>query len=115
MYSIENCRPCTLSKSFINNNNIQLRVKDISNDIYDQELAVLSKQHPIENISFPQMFIKYKGKDVYYGLPLSHLALINNIPTRVGLHLSKHDKEILKRRESDYTLNQDLKNKKFKI
>jgi len=74
LYSIENCRPCTLSKSFINNNNIQLRVKDISNDIYDQELTDLSKQHTIKNISFPQMFIKYKGKeDISYLGGLSEL------------------------------------------
>lgn len=58
--------------------------------------------------------LKYKGKNVYYGLPLSHLALIDNIPTRVGLYLSKHDKEILKRRENGYLLKMDLKNKKFK-
>ena len=63
MYTLENCRPCGLAKSYINNLDITLHSKDTSDDIHDTELEVLAKQNNISEITFPQIFIKYKNKD----------------------------------------------------
>jgi len=61
---------------------------------------------------------KYKGKQVYFCLPLQYLWVRKfkgkEIPTRVG-NISKHDKKIFLRRESDYHLALDLREKRFKV
>ena len=61
MYSIDNCKYCTLAKSYIVSNAITLNVKNVNNDdTYEQELDVLTKTHNIDDIKYPQIFIKYK-------------------------------------------------------
>jgi ribonucleoside-diphosphate reductase alpha subunit len=59
MYTLDNCKACTLAKNFINSRNITLHTKNISNITYETEVDALRSRHDVSSISFPQLTIKY--------------------------------------------------------
>ena len=62
IYTITNCKACKRAKKFINSNNIILHSKNIENEIYEEELENIKNKYKLENITFPQLTIKYKHK-----------------------------------------------------
>ena len=60
MYSIDHCKSCSQAKSYIQAHGIPLVSKNVSNDVYEKELDILAATHAIENVTYPQIFIKYK-------------------------------------------------------
>ena len=77
MYTLDNCKACSLAKKYIQNRGITLYSKNISSVTNDAEVDALRAKYDIKNISFPQLTIKYKHTpNIHYVGGLSELLTL---------------------------------------
>ena len=62
IYTMDKCNACTKAKNFIEKHNITLHIKNINNLTYETESHILTKKQGLDNVSFPQLVIKYKNQ-----------------------------------------------------